>query len=73
MTNNYTPQQKKEFIKAFDESLNRLNTLKDAINKNTQSKTQFTGFVLQQLQQLHEKIKQIVAKIKEFKKQGLLS
>ena len=68
-TNNYTPEQKKGFIRAFDESLNKLNNLKDAINQNTQNKKQFTGFVLEQLIQLHEKIKQIVAKIKEFKKQ----
>ena len=68
-TNIYTPEQKRVFIRAFDESLNRLNTLKDAINKNTQSKKQFTGFVIEQLRQLHEKIKQILAKIKEFKKQ----
>jgi chromosome segregation ATPase len=57
----------RDFINAFDVSLRRLNDINAAIAKNTENKRNFTGFVLTKLQELHEKIKAIVDKIKEIK------
>lgn len=61
-TNKNTP-----FLDEFQRSLDRLTQLNAAITKNTENKTRFTGFVLDELEKLHAKIKAIVIKIKEIK------
>jgi len=61
-TNKNTP-----FLNDFQNSLDRLSQLNAAITKNTENKTRFTGFVLDELEKLHAKIKAIVIKIKEIK------
>jgi len=62
MANKNTP-----FLDEFQKSLDKLTQLNASITKNTENKTKFTGFVLDELEKLHVKIKAIVVKIKEIK------
>jgi len=56
-----------DFLAKFQESLNNLNTMKDTIKKKSLNKKEFNTFVINKLQEINARIKDIVEKIKKLK------
>ena len=58
-----------QFLLAFQASLDKLNTLNNAITQNNQNRDAFSGFVLGRLQYIRGKIEELVGKIRDIRTQ----
>ena len=62
-------QGNNQFLIAFQASLDKLNTLNNAITQNNRNRDSFSGFVLGRLQYIRGKIEELVGKIRDIRNQ----